>query len=180
MRLLASVVLACGLFLLPLTVMAQPGAGEERPFIDLDGDGTTDFALERTMPVGHETTTGQYVKIVPNGDNQLVRQNDTRYLMGFKKDDLIGGELPDSLTWVSETTILYYGGYNDNTGKEWTGDWPNAKSRYLGLKLIKGENVYYGWAHVHVDTTKLYGTVRLRESRYNPHPGQPIRAGHKP
>jgi len=93
---------------------------------------------------------------------------------------LPGTRLPGFRPGLTADSVDRAAEYNDNTGKEWTGDWPNTKPRYLGLKLIKGGGVYYGWAHVHVDTTKLYGAVRLRESSYNPHADQPIRAGHRP
>jgi hypothetical protein len=173
---LAMIVLGCTFLEFEDTDATEVNA-DEYPLIDLDGDGTTDFALKLPPARGHENAAGQKAKVVPKRSNEII-QKKNGFVASFDRGELIGVTLPDTLEWVSEAPYLFqvtYFSYPDSNFVKWRGPWPSERDQYLGLKLIRGEEAYYGWAHVHVDTSSENVTVRDRG--YNTDPGQPIRAG---
>lgn len=115
--------------------------------------------------------------IIPRRGNQVVKRKDS-FVMAFEEGDSIGEALSDSLRWASHEAVLY-----DFVGREysatWKGPWPGEKAQYLGLKLVKEGQTYYGWAHVRVDTSMVHGPVSVCALGYNRHPDQPIRAGNE-
>lgn len=187
MRLLASAVLACGLFLLPLTVMAQPGAGEERPFIDLDGDGTTDFTLKRTpasgvsyFDDGERVNRGRSMSMIkPKNKNEIIERKG-KLISFFEKGEIISKSLDDTLKWTNEKVLLYKKSYLVSKSKSrtsWKGYNPKSDKRYIGVRIVKRGKNYYSWIRMYVNPTSE--KVSVQASDYNPNAGQSIRAGQK-
>jgi Tol biopolymer transport system component len=171
------------------TPAAQPG--EKRPFIDLDDDGTTDFSFQRPNS-GHAEwfEDGQRISkslvanlVIPEDKNRILKVKDG-YLAALEKGEIVGKRVPDSLKWASQASTLYDAlTYTspESTSVVWRGPWPGKKIRYLGLKLVRRGSSYYGWARVRVDTSEAReGPATVHDYAYNPHQGQPIRAGCKP
>jgi hypothetical protein len=156
----------------------------ERPFIDLDDDGTTDFSLKKTPAIGNEDVMSFEVLIIPKKNNQVAARKSEdpnfgtkeRFVAAFKKGNTIGKALPDTLEWASKAPPMVYDFVSDQS-VPWRGPWPSEAPQYLGLKLVKDGNPYYGWAHLRLDR-KYEWALSIRDKAYNPRPGRPIRAGH--
>jgi hypothetical protein len=176
MRLLLLFLVSLCLLTPTIPAHAQKGWEKEYPFIDLDGDGTTDFALKRTQAMGNEDGVSFEVMIVPKRNNRIVKQKEG-FVMDFKKGDTIGEVLPDSLRWAPYRPVLY--DFVSNNSPQWRGPWPNEEAQYLGLKLMKDGKTYYGWAQVRIDRQSEF-SVSVCATAYNPRPDQTIRAGYEP
>ena len=57
-----------------------------------------------------------------------------------------------------------------------SGNWTNGSVKYLALKLIKGSNVYYGWARLSLNVGPA-SKLTIMDYAYNSNPGQQILAG---
>jgi len=130
----------------------------ERPFIDLDGNGTTDFVLTQTAAIGNEDVTTFEVMIVPEGENQVAAREGvetalgekSRFVAAFARGARIGKTLPDTLEWASDVPPYIYN-FVSVLAVPWRGPWSSEAPQYLGLKLVKDGNTYYGWAHLCLD-----------------------------
>lgn len=179
--------LSLALLALPAESHDQPGRFE-RPFIDLDEDGTTHFVLRKTAAIGNEEVTTFEAMIDPVGKSKVVAQkqekpevgDEERFVAAFEKGDTIGHVLPDTLEWAPKVPLppMVYKFASDES-VPWWGPWPREAPQYLGLKLVKDGNTYYGWAHLPLDR-KYEWALSIRDKAYNPRPGRSIRAGHKP
>jgi hypothetical protein len=184
MRSLWLLALSLALLALPTGAHAQPPWGGERPFIDLDEDGTTDFTLKSTSMVGNEDVTSFEVMIRPKDENRVVARKGTeteigekeRFVAAFERGALIGKALPDTLEWASDVPPEIYD-FVSNLAVPWQGPWPSETPQYLGLKLVKDGNTYYGWAHLRLDR-KYQWAVSIREKAYNSRSGPSVQAGH--
>jgi len=187
MRLLSLFSVSLCLLLISTPVRAQPPSGGERPFLDLDDDGTTDFGLKSTQMMGNEDVMSFEVMIAPKRKNQVVAQKQEnprigdkeRFVTTFEKGYSIGKALPDTLEWAPKVPLppkIY--DFVSDLSVPWKGPWPSEEAQYLGLKLVKNGKTYYGWAKLRLDR-KYAWAVSIREKAYNPRPGRPIRAGHK-
>jgi hypothetical protein len=56
-----------------------------------------------------------------------------------------------------------------------SGQWVNTAEGYLGLQLISGSNIYYGWARMR--TGSFVNSFTLMDYAYNTIPNQQILAG---
>jgi len=59
----------------------------------------------------------------------------------------------------------------------WWGNWTDSTDHYLGLKIIKGSNTYYGWVRLSVSVTAGQSSVTIKDYAYNSTPNQQILAG---
>ena len=179
-------VLSSALLLFAVTGVphAQPGR-YERPFIDLDGNGTTDFTLAKTAAIGNEDVMTFQVMIVPTGENKVVAKkqekpeigNKVRFVAAFEKGDSIGYVLADTLEWAPKVPLpsrIY--DFESDKSVPWQGPWPSEAPQYLGLKLVKDGKTYYGWTELRLDR-KYKWALSIRDKAYNPRPGRPIRVG---
>ena len=120
--------------------------------------------------------------IDPVGKNKVVAEREIdgeeRFVAAFERGALIGKTLPDTLEWASEVPPDIYDFVSD-LAVPWRGPWPRESPQYLGLKLVKDGNTYYGWAHLRLNR-KYEWALSIRDKAYNPRPGRPIRAGQKP
>lgn len=59
------------------------------------------------------------------------------------------------------------------------GNWNNPTDKYLGLKLIKGTNTYYGWVRLSVNTSGPGAYLIIRDYAYNSISNKAILAGQR-
>jgi len=181
------------LLAISLTLLASPAGSHgqpgrsERPFIDLDGDGTTDLTIKRTPAYGttyfddgnRVSTSVHMSHITPERSNEIAAKNHS-FLALFGEGELIGKEVTDSVKWTRNRRTLYEQtsfSSRDSSSTTWKGYKPNKNKKYLGVKLVTREGTHYGWIHVHIDHL---GNVSIKASDYNTKTGQPIRAGARP
>lgn len=59
------------------------------------------------------------------------------------------------------------------------GNWNNSTDKYLGLKLIKGPNTYYGWIRISVNVSGVGAFLIIRDYAYNSISNKAILAGQR-
>ena len=117
--------------------------------LDLNNDGVTDFVIAHSTANGICNTTSHYIRVTPSGSNQ-VADYATASATKMSINTLVSSA---TLTWSSTANQLM-ASYRNLTMKciypHWvgSGQWYNAVDGYLGLKLIKNGNTYYGWVRM--------------------------------
>jgi len=163
--------------------------------LDLNKDGINDFTFEcefgKSRCMGSNYATYSFwatvkVRPVENSLNEILNSVDL-YL------DTIPVAL-DSLATISSTSVYWryysYGPliYSSHcmfwaTTDEKFGNWHNGVDKYLGLKLVKGTHVFYGWVRLNVLAEPVVendpGILEVKEYAYNSNPNEPILAGQK-
>lgn len=162
--------------------------------LDLDKDGVYDFSFEcddgQSRCGGDQFPTyadWAYVAVKPaeNSFNEVLNVVDSVFL------DSSPAAL-DSLTKISSINdnwafdfyrALKYYKYcrNGFTDVYEFGNWPNSIDKYLGLKLVKGTQAFYGWVRLNVQISfPINGAILiLKDYAYNSSPNESILAGQK-
>jgi hypothetical protein len=155
--------------------------------LDLNNDGITDFVLERFSKLSScpGTTRGVVgirfrITIVPADTGNAIMTNGSLAL-SLDSSTAIS---PDSVWATTSQDLLYgiIGGGQCILGSG--GYWINVSDKYLGLKFIKDNKTYYGWARLSSSFSLglernliAGGQLILKDYAYNNIPGQPIDAG---
>jgi hypothetical protein len=158
--------------------------------LDLNNDGITDFVFKRTTrggECGGDDLFGYgyryYINlsVVPGNEKNGV----ITYALALDSSaDIISESL---WTTVSQTLIngmFASSGRCNGLPANPSGDWINVMDKYLGLKFMKDNNTYYGWARLSSSYTRKQGSVfitsgqlTLKDYAFNSIPNQPILAG---
>ena len=161
--------------------------------LDLNNDGINDFQFNSTKRLCGDglsapTVNRLYISVQPASGGVAIMTNNVIPSisdLGAAFDSAVV-IAPGSL-WVSTSRVLL-------SGASWgsmrcmfpMGYWLNVSDKYLGLKFIKGNSTYYGWARL---TSSYYsapfgiyrhltgGQLILKDYAYNSTPNQPILAG---
>jgi hypothetical protein len=137
--------------------------------VDLDKNGINDFEFEvyALKPRNEAGGFGAGVLIMPalsrSGNEVAIDSGHVVVLDSLAVID------SSSATWLSGTSRLTV------PDKNW-----NPDTAYLGLKLIKGSNIYYGWirlSNVYATFPFLKSAMTIMDYAYNSIPNQPILAG---
>lgn len=156
--------------------------------LDLNKDGINDFDISYTKHVvafsGHcnGTQTNYSIDITPQLSNAVLSDVDF-YPYALNLNDAIS---PGSASWSNTTGpplrsaswrcvapapgchICIY-----HLTATLSGNWSDTADKYLGLKLIKGTNTYYGWARLSVSASGF----TIKDYAYNSTPNDSIFAG---
>ena len=162
--------------------------------LDLNNDGINDFVFNSTKG---ECGDGMIAPIVPytylsvgpaSGGNMIMTNhgiipNGLNLAAALDNSTAIA---PDSM-WVTTSQFLLYGASTSGYIRcmKANGYWLNVSDKYLGLKFIKGNNTYYGWARLSssYSATPLpyrhltIGQLIVKDYAYSSIPNQPILAG---
>ena len=149
----------------------------ESYILDLNNDGITDFSFKvedafengryRDEVGGYElfnsvnaksNTTSGYPYKFPYALNNNDSINALDHWMPYGLTDSSGG-------------ILYQTAGSYNT---YIGFWKQAHDKFLGLRIYKDGNFYYGWARLTVYSSRK---MRIKDYAYNATPNAPILAG---
>jgi len=162
--------------------------------LDLNKDGINDFEFNSTKGTCDDGLIAPevlftYLSVEPASGGNMIMTNNTIITNGLNLAPALDSSTaiaPDSL-WVSTSQFLLYGA--STTGyircMVVDGYWLNVSDKYLGLKFIKDNNTYYGWARLSSSysvTSAPYrhltiGQLILKDYAYNSIPNQPILAG---
>ena len=167
--------------IVPDTTCIITNWGTQTYNLDLNGDSTTDFLIEvarhrigRPYP---EAPITSHVSITPQGSNAFI----TTTLNTVTKL-VLGDTTSSSQAWHS-TTYQYLKEWYEDPGVfptpliTNTGDWDSAVDNYVGLQLINGGQIYYGWVRMDVDVSTSFASMTIKDYAYNSIPNQPILAG---
>ena len=165
--------------------------------LDLNNDGIIDFQFSSTERIcGDGLVTAiirqLYISIAPASGGIVTNNvipNPLYLVTAFDSSAVIApGSLWVSTPQISTPQFLLYGasrpGYNVRCMGAY-GYWLNVSDKYLGLKFIKGNSTYYGWARLTSTYSATPGPYRyltmgqliLKDYAYNSSPNQPILAG---
>jgi hypothetical protein len=140
--------------------------------LDLNNDGTTDFVFQIYFRSAHGCTCANQddVSVGPLVANSNQVANNNTYPSALDALAVIGS----ALSWsgaANQTLELY------NSNGTTYGNWATAGFKYLGPKLIKGRNIYYGWIRLSVIAVVVGAKLTVMDYAYNSSPNQPILAG---
>lgn len=153
--------------------------------LDLDNDGTYDFNFNafsvsvkcdpRNAAKG--TVDGTRVSI-PNGSNNgIIFKLNPNYSACL--DSLTIIDSFSQWSYVTSQALSMYGLSTCTTGNYTSfGNWymfGSNQNKYMGLKLMKSSNAYYGWVRLYLNISLR--KLIIRDYAYNSRPGQPILAG---
>lgn len=161
--------------------------------LDLNNDGITDFEFKKSLSsseCGHNPEVPPTVAFHINlsvtsasAVNAIMTNASTFLALALDSSAAIG---PDSL-WSNASQALLEGGaisYCALTTTGHAGYWLNIADKYIGLKFIKGNDTYYGWARLSSTYSLksgsdliIGGQLILKDYAYNSVSNQPILAG---
>ena len=171
--------------------------------LDLDKDGVYDFRFDYTVTSTQCRATGgygteMYIEVEPadNSSNKILNVVYVWALPNFL--DTIPAAL-DTLKEISSKSGALLSSYSQtSTGSVWLSSssqilrysntcccsageyFFDSNDKYLGLKLVKGSQVFYGWARLNGKMGYLDGTpLLLKDYAYNSGPNEPILSGQK-
>jgi Secretion system C-terminal sorting domain len=58
-----------------------------------------------------------------------------------------------------------------------SGNWLAGTDKYLGLKIVSGNQINYGWVQLNISSTPTASSFTIKDYAYNSTPNQPILAG---
>jgi len=165
--------------------------GFDTSYLDLNKDGRPDFIFQRHSyeELCSDDLLGLFgdytsLTIAPASGQDAV-MIDGSYARALDSGTLI---LPDS-NWAISGQVLILGGVGGSghclIAGGVRGNWWNLSDKYLGLRMTKGNNFYYGWARLtstysikpNIPFSLVPGALILKDYAYNKIPGRPLYAG---
>jgi hypothetical protein len=151
--------------------------------LDLNNDGSTDFVITHSTSAAtggcFGAKTNNYIKVTPSGNNQIVDYSSaiTTKIAIYTLIDAStltwGGtsnQLMSSLTWACIGMAHTSPSWHSHPG----GQWYNAVDVYLGVKLKKNGNTYYGWVRIN---TSGANSFTVKDYAYDSTPAHSILTG---
>lgn len=156
--------------------------------LDLNKDGITDFVFRGGFYIsvcGDGYSIGvTNLSVEPANENNAILNDGASHAYVLDSTVAI---VPGS-PWANTSQVLLIGGRGSSRclpSIHRGGYWVNVSDKYLGLKFIKGNNTYYGWAKL--SSSYYYtpdhqyqlsrGQLTIKDYAYNSSPNQPILAG---
>ena len=147
--------------------------------LDLNNDGVIDFifsVIATSARCATELSSGRnlnYVSVIPARESKNMIECNGNYPARLDSLAIIN----NTNMSVASAKILRRCESCFGSGSYFWGDWDNNEYKYLGLKLIKSTNTYYGWVRLSVTANGLGSKLTIRDYAYNNIPNQPIQAG---
>lgn len=162
--------------------------------LDLNNDGINDFLFNSTKSKCEAAMIAPpvpyiYLSVEPAGGGNTIMTNSVivpgifNLAAAFDSATVIAS----ASMWASISQYFLYGASTSGYIRCMVarGYWLNVSDKYLGLKFIKSNNTYYGWARLSssYSATPLpyrhltIGHLILKDYAYNSIPNQPILAG---
>jgi hypothetical protein len=158
--------------------------------LDLNNDGIVDFEFDRSDTIacndywsgalGHATI----LSLKPTGSGSAIMASGTNLALALDSIMAISANSP----WTTTPQELLYGttSASGHCLVLARGYWMTVTDKYAGLKFIKDNQAYYGWARLSCSYHRalpparpllLPGQLILKDYAFNSIPNQPIRAG---
>jgi hypothetical protein len=156
--------------------------------LDLNNDGITDFIIgfnyiqNRCGGEGVANRMSEYISPV-GGYNQVLDTNGGPPAPAgtLNSSAVIGPDAQWSATPGQNLLTVENSQGTCPWGTNHFGAWYNVSDKYLGLKFIKNNNIYYGWVRLTSSGTSLTNfneySLTLKDYAYNSIPNQSILAG---
>jgi hypothetical protein len=155
-----------------------------RVYLDVSGDGTTDFFFSGTVSA---TTSSRLTKHLiftriyanPAGAGDGFADNGSPLSAGASigpPAEFMSASFTMATGWFYERTG---GFYEPPRNHDCSGLWDKVRNRYLGLKFMISGEVHYGWARLSVTCSKGSTSGRLSGYAYETIPNQGLKAGQK-
>ncbi len=142
------------------------GNAASATFIDLNNDGTDDFAI------GTINAPAVGFNGISPTDSWVGSQISYLYPFAFNNGEVISSGLSGWYGGSSNVgTLNYTSCYNGLGGSNWCG----VTDKYLGLRFQISGNTHYGWARL--DVSASGDSMTLKDFAYNSTPDAPIDAG---
>jgi hypothetical protein len=147
--------------------------------LDLNNDGISDFVFQiyYRSTLFSNSSVG-YVLVSPATGSVDEVANSNKYPSALDTLTVIGGS-HSKWSGVANQTLEHFN-YDCNgtacTGTSF-GNWTAGAVKYLGLKLVKSENIYYGWVRLKVIAVQFGSELTVMDYAYNSAPNKPILAG---
>jgi hypothetical protein len=140
--------------------------------IDINQDGTTDFAI---------SADPAFVTITMFGENRVASIPATPPDLGssvfpFAAGTEIGSSLTPVWSWESANDLLGSSSFSACFNVGCIGTWVGVNA-YVGVEITAGLSKHYGWIHLY---NGAFSAGEIYDWAYNTVPGQPILAGQVP
>ncbi|RVU01781.1 hypothetical protein EOD41_07435 [Mucilaginibacter limnophilus] len=112
------------------------------PALDIDGDGIRDAGLAVYLYMEDGWTIEHYY-IYPEDHADIAVQNEDDGIAFEANKSIAEGFTPNG-KWYNNRTVLFEKRIKTNEVM-FTGNWKNARDKYLGLRIKKNGKYYYGW-----------------------------------
>jgi len=150
-------------------------------YFDLNGDGSNDISftvLHQNKYYCSDILHDVNVEIIPTNISVGLAPDSTNN-SGKRIEILLNTRIDSAMNWsnklgISDYSYALLNGINDNTPVcSRYSLFPSNGTGYIGIKIIIGVNLYYGWMHV----TSTYSSGTLLEFAMNNTPNQALQAG---
>lgn len=125
------------------TDISITSAGGAADSLDLNGDGINDFGVKYI-----NTGTANLLYIVPKLNNAVLTGTTPVRVTQLNVNDQINASPAAGQSWYSTSAVML------NTG---------GVDKYVGMKVTKGVNVYYGWMRFNVQNNNIL----IQDAAYN-------------
>ena len=150
--------------------------------LDLNNDGIYDFTINTVFDIagcgtrcGTSTINVSNVTIANGSNNGIVYKLADYLVSPLDSQTVIDSSSQWSYITNRALTIYLLGTRNCGTCSTSGGLWYGNVDKYMGLKLIKGLNTYYGGVRLNENT--ILRTLTIKDYAYNSSPNQSILAG---
>ncbi|RYZ28950.1 MAG: hypothetical protein EOP49_41025 [Sphingobacteriales bacterium] len=142
--------------------------------LDVDGDGTTDFAFYVQLVGDPVLQIDKMQFCVGSGVKRNLLVNDANETPLLQPNDEVKAAHAGFNWWeVSESVLAEKRiGWTETW---WDGLWKNAKHRFLAVQVQKPEGLYHGWVELSMDTSN--SKLILHRAAIAKQAGRAVRAG---
>ncbi|MCA6078853.1 hypothetical protein [Fulvivirga sedimenti] len=115
--------------------------------LDIDRDGKSDFSFT-TASIYNEGAVYNKYMIHALQNHEIL--NAAEHAAVLENNEVIGTDMDASIHWTSGAGQIIEQ-IITNEGTNWFGTWSGGRSQYVGIKVNKNGNAYYGWVEIIVD-----------------------------
>jgi hypothetical protein len=160
---------------IPIT---QGFAGGSTTSLDLNNDGTADFAFSNFSYFTHGLGEA-YLKILPDQTGNEIAGIQIKGQRHITAAALPAGvEVGPSANFQSSPQGLFMAGiFNGSQNNSFSGSWLKVETAYVGLKFMVDGETHYGWARVKLVGPGAYSSASIYGYAYESIPNQAIVTG---
>jgi hypothetical protein len=129
-----------------LNIIGYPDTLEFIKSLDLNSDNISDFELKYNLstPYMLGASSGS-LRIIPLGENSIcVSNEETHWVDSIAYNDTIN----KYNNWSDSTALLYSHTWFIDGSEYTSGYWYGDKEKYVGVRVLKGENSFFGWIDI--------------------------------
>ena len=121
--------------------------------LDINHDGIPDFKF-----ISNFSESPAHLRAM----NRIIALNNNAIVTVIFRSDIIdtlmqGARIDANSNWGVSDCMLYYSSFIDYQDDVIEGLWKNVKNRYIGVRVVTDDNIFYGW--IKVEMTSFYITI---------------------